>query len=121
MRIIIAYNHVSIRRLYTDILSLQGHDIVAETGNANDTLRSYFEKLPDLLIIGYKMGQADGIEIIRSIRRKAKSGKIIICTANPDEIKARAINLGEIKILSKPFLIEDFIESVSNVNNSQLG
>lgn len=89
-KIVIADDHAIIRFLYKELLTEQGHVIIAETDNGFDALTSNFELSPDLIIIDNHMGLMNGIDVVREILQKDDNAKIIMCTASPHDIKNEA-------------------------------
>jgi two-component system chemotaxis response regulator CheY len=117
VKIMIADNYASIRFLYRALLTNAGYEIIAEADNGTDSLASYFQCSPDLLIIDNKMGGMSGIEVVRKILHVNRQAKIIMCTANHEEIATEAIRLGVLEVISKPFDNENVINSVFNALN----
>jgi len=64
------------------------------------------------------MEKMNGIDVVRQILYKHHQANIIICTANPDAVMTEAIHLGVREVLSTPFHMENFIESVSIALNN---
>lgn len=110
----IADDHFGIRLLYKALLTQAGHEIISETDNGLDTLTSYIQLKPDLLILDNNMGKMKGIDVIRHISQKFDNAAIIMCTGDPDEISVEAFELGVKEVVSKPFDPERFVEIVSN-------
>lgn len=110
----IADDNAGIRLLYKTLLKDAGHEIVAESDNGLEALETYLNSPPDLLIIDYKMGKMNGIDVVRHILQSHRDAKIIMCTASCWEIASEAMKLGVFEVVSKPFLIEDFIATISN-------
>jgi two-component system, chemotaxis family, chemotaxis protein CheY len=113
MKVMIADDHTSTRMLLKELLTHAGHEIIAEADNGIDSLTAYFEKTPDLLILDNQMSKMNGVEVARNILKSDQKAQIIMCTANYEEISSRAIELGVMEVIAKPFNIHDLLLSVS--------
>jgi two-component system chemotaxis response regulator CheY len=118
-KIMIVDDYRSVRLLYREILSLMGHEIVAEAGNGYDALASYFQCSPDLLIIEHHMKTMKGMDVVREIKKRDRNAKILMCVSNSKEILAEASKLGVTDILTKPFSVDSFIHSVNKALQSE--
>lgn len=109
----IADDHAGVRLLYKALLTQAGHEIISETDNGIDTLASYIQVNPDLLIIDNNMAKMNGIDVIRHVSVKYDNAAIIMCTGDAEEIMQEAYQLGVKEVISKPFDTERFVEIVS--------
>jgi DNA-binding response OmpR family regulator len=76
---------------------------VYATRDGKEAYRVYQEKQPDIIIADIHMPFIDGLSLIKKIREKDRTTKIIITTAHSDKEKLlQAIELNLVKYLIKP-------------------
>jgi DNA-binding NarL/FixJ family response regulator len=70
-------------------------EVIIDAGNGKELLDAMKEKLPDLVIMDYKMPVMDGIEATRTIKALYPSVKILVISMyDDDEFKKRLMNNG---------------------------
>jgi DNA-binding NtrC family response regulator len=71
------------------------------------------EKLFDLYVVDYKLGDGCGLDIAERIRSKGSEGPIILLSGYiPEEVALRAQTLGIFEIIEKPFSREMIVKAV---------
>ncbi|MCY9667553.1 response regulator [Paenibacillus alginolyticus] len=112
-RILIADDSPSIRFLITTLVTEAGHEVVLQAKDGLEALNAYYETNPDLLIIDYKMPIMDGITLIDEITKDDPDAKFLMCTGSFEEIENVIRLKKDVKVLQKPFDINEFFESVA--------
>lgn len=85
---------------------------VYEASDGKEGLEKYKKFQPDIIITDIKMPKLNGLEMIKEIRKRDKTTKIIIATAFLEtSYLMKAVELGLIKYLVKP-IMEDTLLSV---------
>lgn len=82
---------------------------------AKDFMAALEKKIPDLLLLDIMLPDADGLQIVEELRRKAatKGLPIIMVTAKTAEIdKVKGLDMGADDYLTKPFGIMELISRV---------
>lgn len=82
---------------------------------ARDFMETLEKQLPDLLLLDIMLPDADGLEIVESLRQKAvtKELPVIMVTAKTAEIdKVKGLDIGADDYLTKPFGIMELISRV---------
>lgn len=82
---------------------------------AKDFMEALGKQLPDLLLLDIMLPDADGLEIVESLRQKAatKELPVIMVTAKTTEIdKVKGLDIGADDYLTKPFGIMELISRV---------
>lgn len=82
---------------------------------AKDFMAALEKKMPDLLLLDIMLPDADGLQIVEELRRKAatKGLPIIMVTAKTAEIdKVKGLDMGADDYLTKPFGIMELISRV---------
>jgi two-component system KDP operon response regulator KdpE len=92
--------------------NLGRHDFRVETaGTARDALESFARFHPDLILLDLGLPDMDGLEVIRTIRKR--STPIVVLSAREAEHdKVAALDLGADDYLTKPFGINELLARV---------
>ena len=104
----------NIREIERIALGNSGYE-VREFASAADFYKALRERVPDLLLLDIMLPDADGIDIIKTIRadKKAEMLPIILVTAKTTEIdKVKGLDAGADDYLTKPFGIMELISRV---------
>ncbi len=96
---------------------------VIEAKNGEEALSLYHKYQPDILLTDISMPLLDGLELIRAIREKNKTIKIIVLSAHSDSEKLlKAIPMGLSAYLVKPVmrdaLKKSLMDAVSDIKKS---
>lgn len=83
MKIVIVDDHPLVRKGINSILSLEDNfEIVGEAGCVSDAERVILENKPDAALIDLRLGNEDGLSIVRNAKAKNTSCKFIILTSS---------------------------------------
>ena len=98
-----------------DILAMENHEVtVAYRGE--DALTRYREREFDLTFMDVKLPGIDGLEAFGEIRKLHPDAQVIIMTGyRIDQLLNRAIADGALKVLRKPFDIEEVLAAIREV------
>jgi len=105
------------RQLLEDVLSEQGYEVLSFE-RAADALAALQAQAPDLLITDIRLGNENGLGLVRSIRANAETRQlpVIICTAAILDLEGvEPIADPCLHILPKPFEIADLVRDVSDL------
>lgn len=100
-----------IRRFLRTSLFAQGFRILeAETGaEALERLRG---NPPDVVLLDLGLPDADGLDIIRSVRSHSTVPIIVLSSRSNEQAKVSALNLGADDYVTKPFGMEELIARI---------
>lgn len=102
-----------IRNIIKTELEKGGHQIVGEAADGLEAIKLYNKIRPDLVTMDITMDEMSGIEAIEQIFKINKNTKIIVVSAlNQDELINKAIDMGVIDFIIKPFEPERLLSSV---------
>jgi len=100
-QILIVDDNEDIRDFVRTALEPEGYNIV-EVAEGTSALKKIHETEPDLIILDLSIGQPDGMEVCRSIR-KSSTVPIIILTSHTDEMdEAMCLAIGADDFIAKP-------------------
>ena len=110
----------TIRDILKEIITKLGYVVVtAESGE--QALLEIGKQHFDLVFLGLKLNRMSGIEILEDIKEKAKDIVVIIITGFADEpVALKAMSLGPLLLIRKPFREKDIIEVLNIVTKGKL-
>jgi PleD family two-component response regulator len=104
-RILFAEDDDALRRMTTQVLASAGHE-VRDVPNGTAALDELRQRLPDLVVLDYRMGDPDGFEVCRRIKRDPAMAHVpvLILTAQRGiEDRLGGFDAGADDYLAKPF------------------
>ena len=102
LRILIVDDEKGIRRFLNASLSAYGYNIF-ESATGRDALEESVSSHPDVIILDLGLPDIDGIEVIRKIRKRAKTPIIVLSVREDTLDKISALDAGADDYLTKPF------------------
>jgi two-component system KDP operon response regulator KdpE len=93
--------------------NLGRHDFQVETaGNGQDALEALARTHPDLILLDLGLPDMDGLEVIRSIRKRASTPIVVLSARDAEADKVAALDLGADDYLTKPFGVNELLARV---------
>ena len=115
--ILIVEDDLSILKLYKMMLEMEGFDtFTANNGEKAVNMFKSFNKKPNIVLMDHRMPIKNGIEAAKEILTIDYDAKIIFISAEPS-VKTKALSIGAIKFIKKPFSLEILIKSIKAILN----
>lgn len=115
-RVMIADDSDAIRMVLQDILSIGGHQIVAEAQNGAEAVEMYSQANPDVLLLDLAMPKKDGLTVVKEVMSKHQDAKIILITASDNQnIINDCLNHGAKSFISKPFDFDRVLKLINEL------
>ena len=114
LRILVVDDEKAIRRFLKASLSSHGYNVF-ESATGQDALERSVSSHPDVIILDLGLPDVDGIEVIRKIRKRAKTPIIVLSVREDASDKIAALNLGADDYLTKPFSIGELLARLKAV------
>ena len=77
-------------------------------GSGEEALQIIDKENPDLVLLDVRLGQMDGIEVLRQMRKKGNNTPVIMVTGvNESETMNKARELGVAEYVHKPLILEE--------------
>ncbi len=93
-----------LRQAVREVLEPAGFRIAGEAADGRQALAQYRRLKPDLVVLDITMPEMDGISVLRRLRRRDPSCRVLMCSALSDQpMILRAIRLGAADYVVKPF------------------
>lgn len=106
LRILVVDDEKSIRRFLSASLFAYGYNIF-ESATGMDALKESVSAHPDIIILDLGLPDIDGIEVIRRIRKRAKTPIVVLSVREEASDKIAALDAGADDYLTKPFSAEE--------------
>jgi two-component system KDP operon response regulator KdpE len=90
------------RRSVAANLEAHGYRVV-EAGEVRTALRSWETSRPDLILLDLGLPDADGVDLIRRVRRDATTPILVLTARGAEADKVAALELGADDYVTKPF------------------
>jgi len=88
---------------------------VALAASGTEALRQLQDDPPDCVVIDLRLGDADGLDVLRTARARQPHLKAIVITAHGDVDSAvQALRLGAFDFIKKPFDLDEVLAAVAN-------
>ena len=120
MRLLFADDEQNIRSVVTDELERFGHTVVPCADGA-EALRFLQEEDFDVLILDLNMPRMDGLTLLEKARALGKNADVIILTGKGTlEAAKKAIHLGIVEFLTKPFPVSELATLLNRIAENRI-
>ena len=106
-KILIVDDAIFMRKMLSDILVKDGHEIVGEAENAKEAVNLYKKLKPDVMTLDIIMPEVEGIDALKAIREinsEDPQARILMVSAmGQQETVVEAIQAGAKDFIVKPF------------------
>lgn len=112
--ILLADDDQSIRQLVQLYLEKEGYEVRC-AGRGDDALASFRRFPPDLVLLDVMMPGADGVEVLKTIRRTSQIPVIMLTAKDETFDKVLCLELGADDYITKPFAFDTVLARVRAV------
>ncbi len=114
-KVLIVDDQFGIRILLNEVLQKEGYQTL-QAANGPQALALAEEHQPDLVLLDMKIPGMDGIEILKRMKMKDPTIRVMIMTAYGElDMIQEAMDLGAINHFAKPFDIADIRKVVKEI------
>ncbi len=110
------------RKILSDILTEEGHQIVGEAENAREATEFYSKLKPDLVTLDIIMPEVEGADAISALREMIeadpKARVVMVSAVGQEEVVEECIRAGARDFIVKPFQASDVAGVVKDVLKS---
>lgn len=115
-KILIVDDSKTSRKILRNILEDNGHEVIGEAKNGEESVIKYKELQPDITTMDITMPIMDGLEALKEIMDIDRNAKVVMVTAAGQKTKmVEAVKYGAVEFLTKPFEAEQIIEIIKKV------
>lgn len=113
-RVLVVDDAAFMRMMIKDILTKNGHEVVAEAADGREAIEKYKETQPDVVTMDITMPEMDGITALKEIKKIDSNAKVIMCSAMGQKAMViDAIQAGAKDFVVKPFQADRVIEAIN--------
>jgi len=114
VQVLIADDETLIRQSIKGVLADEGF-AATEAGSGAEAWRRFHEERPDVVLLDLRLGDTDGLDLLRRIRQEAPDVKVILISAHGSiETAVAAMKLGAYDFIKKPFELDEIVAAVRN-------
>jgi two-component system response regulator FlrC len=115
VNILIIEDEVLVGEVLADAVTSQGHEVTVAT-DGEEGLALLQRDRPDAVFLDVQLGELDGIEVLRQIRRRDPGLPVILVTGHAGrKQREEARRLGVTDILDKPFILTHLSETLRSL------
>ncbi|WP_269532182.1 response regulator transcription factor [Chitinimonas sp. BJYL2] len=116
LTVLIADDHLLIRRGIRALLDELGHEVVAEAGDGAEALAMILALSPDLALIDIAMPVMSGVEVVLRAAAAAPQTRLLYLSAQTDAVAVReALRAGADGYLLKDFVLDELDAALAEV------
>lgn len=113
--VLIADDSMFMRKRLSDILTEEGHQIVAEAENGEEAIQFYRQMQPELVMLDITMPERNGLGALNHIMTLAPEANVIMCSALGEEsVVKECLETGAKAFVIKPFDPPEVIDAVNS-------
>ena len=118
-RFVIIDDDKSIVKILNTIITNNLGKVVGELNSGLHAVEEILFYNPDILLIDYLLPEKDGVQIVKEVREKGFTGKIIMISQVEDqEMVSKAYNEGVLFFITKPINFIEVINVIKNVSKN---
>ena len=122
MKILLVDDHTLVRAGLRRILETQpGFTVVREVADGASALVAVEETAPDVLVLDLSIPGPDGLEVLRTVKRRRPGTKVLVLTMHADpEYVDRAVREGADGYLLKDSAVSDLVQALKAVKAGEI-
>lgn len=115
-KIMIVDDEEDLLSLYSEMVTLLGHDLISTSTDGDDALRKFhdLDDHPDIIILDHRMPFRNGLDTAKEILNIDPEEKIIFISAD-SSVRRAAMDIGVMVFLDKPFPLQLFKDTIDKV------
>lgn len=117
--ILVVDDEPALRRALGRILRTHGHEVL-EASDGYQALDLLREHEPSLVVLDYMMPGMDGGMVLDAMRDELSSVPPALLLTASEQAQARAVELGALDGLAKPFQVKDLLAAVARYKRNRL-
>jgi DNA-binding NarL/FixJ family response regulator len=117
LRVLIVEDHPLMRRAMMELIGSQpGFQVCGEADSVNEALQTLKRENPHVVIVDLGLNRGHGIELIEQIRSQAEWTRILVVSAQDEQIYAeRCLRAGAVGYLNKKKTAEQLLDALRQV------
>ena len=117
-KILIVDDAAFTRSIHKQIVAAAGYEAI-EASSGKEAIEKFDSEKPDAVMVDLLMPDMDGIDVVKKIREKDSSAKIIVCSADKQKFRQDdAKDAGAIAFFPKPVNPEKLCEVLNSISET---
>jgi len=118
--IFIVDDEAILHRLYKDVFSIKGHEVIADAFDGAEAVEKYvtLDPKPDVIILDHRMPNKDGMATMKEILGLEPKAKIVFISADAN-VREQAMSNGAASFGLKPVTIRHMLDLVESAVSDQ--
>ena len=114
--ILVVDDELLIRSLLYELLIKTGYN-VSMSGSGTDAIEECKDKIFDVILMDFRLGDMDGVQALRQIREFQQSSRVVFLTGDPsiEAIQKTVLQEGADGFITKPFDLKEIVEVVKHL------
>ena len=115
-RVMIVEDAEFMRMIIKDILLIHGHEVVAEVGDGEEAIQTYFEVKPDIVLMDIIMPDMDGKDALKKILVMDPEAKVVMCSSlGQQAVITESMKIGAMGFIVKPFEPDGMLDVIRKI------
>ena len=114
MNILLIEDNATMCALLKTLLEIEGHHVTPVIDPGQDILQIIRDLEPNFIIMDVHLRHANGIEILKSIRKMDLSWKLHILMTSGTDVKEECLQAGADGFLLKPYMPDELVRQLNN-------
>jgi DNA-binding NarL/FixJ family response regulator len=115
-RVVLADDHPTVLSAFARILRAYCCDVVAAASTGTEAIDAVIMHRPDVLVVDLMMGDLDGLEVCRRVKRAVPETDVVIVTAFSDTaVQAVAMQDGATAFVPKHEAAETLVKTIHRI------
>lgn len=111
--VLIADDSMFMRKRLNDILTGDGHDVIAEAEDGEEAIHMYNQMQPELVMLDITMPERNGMGALNHIMANSPEARVIMCSALGEEtVVQECLDTGAKAFVVKPFNPDEVLSAV---------
>jgi DNA-binding NarL/FixJ family response regulator len=121
-KVLIVDDHPAVREGMMSRISRQSDMVVCgEAANVTEALWLVETALPDVVVIDISLKEGDGIDLIKRIRSRDGSIRMLVCSMHPDSLYAeRSLRAGALGYINKDNTTGRILDAIRSVRDGEI-
>lgn len=118
--VLIIDDEEDLRQSVADALESRGYEVLLAC-NGSEGIEQARERVPNLILVDYRMPEVDGVAFLNQLRgnENLREIPVVVITVDPElELRRSASELGIQGFLVKPFSMEELVQTVRNLTQT---
>lgn len=112
--VLIADDSMFMRKRLSDILTGDGHQVIAEAENGEEAIQMYRQLMPELVMLDITMPERNGMGALNHIMTLEPEARVIMCSALGEEtVVQECLDTGAKAFVIKPFDPPEVLDAVN--------